>query len=473
MDGLQNKITSIGDVAFQPVIPLSSDVYNQLDNADVLLLGPLTVDPAKQVQRANQQNKLVSIVVLIFPHQFQKIKQQIQFGYNVGKNVTIVQYDFGKDITSVVDAALKRAQQRKSFLKISDQLSFPAPASREITFQNLSVFLENAPIGAIVFDLAKKVVSANQKARLYFDHIDFRYQVNWESLFPGEDYPQISNAANETVHEVLKVNNQYLEINISPLRVEKDAPHFLLLINDITRTINVENQLMSKIEELEFLNTELDEFVNVVSHDFKTPLTSIGLLAQLTLREKSHKKQMEFVAQILNSSNKLKEQLNGLTKLVDIKKKRNEKFEDIDLRERLTIIVSEYGDLADQNAELITNFTEPTIRYFRAHIDSIFSNLVTNAFKYRKEGQKLRVEVSSRSEQDYVILTVKDNGIGMDLTKNMNKLFQPFKRLTDQSTGSGLGLSLVKRMIEHDNGYLEVFSTPGEGTEFKIYLKKQ
>ncbi|WP_411273362.1 ATP-binding protein [Daejeonella sp.] len=53
----------------------------------------------------------------------------------------------------------------------------------------------------------------------------------------------------------------------------------------------------------------------------------------------------------------------------------------------------------------------------------------------------------------------------------MNLLFQPFKRLTEQSTGSGLGLSIVKRIIEHHHGYLEVFSEVGKGTEFKAYLK--
>jgi signal transduction histidine kinase len=63
--------------------------------------------------------------------------------------------------------------------------------------------------------------------------------------------------------------------------------------------------------------------------------------------------------------------------------------------------------------------------------------------------------------------------MGIDLEKNMSKLFQPFKRLTDQGTGTGLGLSIIKRMIEQDHGYLEVFSTVGEGTEFKGYLKSQ
>jgi signal transduction histidine kinase len=71
------------------------------------------------------------------------------------------------------------------------------------------------------------------------------------------------------------------------------------------------------------------------------------------------------------------------------------------------------------------------------------------------------------------VLTFRDNGTGIDLNKHMNKLFQPFKRLTEHGTGSGLGLSMVKRMIEQCQGYIEVYSELDSGTEFKIYLKAQ
>ena len=101
----------------------------------------------------------------------------------------------------------------------------------------------------------------------------------------------------------------------------------------------------------------------------------------------------------------------------------------------------------------------------------MLSNLITNAIKYRREDIPLTIEVTTKREKDYIVLTVKDNGIGIDLEKNLNMLFQPFKRLTDQGTGSGLGLSIVKRMIEHNHGYLEVSSMVGDGTEFKAYLK--
>jgi signal transduction histidine kinase len=474
-DIVQNKLSSNTSIQLSPIIQLSSDIHkNTLEEADVFLIGPLTINVLQQVQRAYQQNPLVSIIVLAFPEQYQQTKQSIQFGHNVGKNTLVIPYQLGKDISEVLESAIKRTQQRRSFVKIQERTIYPLAASRDTTFHNLGIFLENAPIGAIVFNKEKKIISANLKAKQFFGRkLDLRYHVKWSDLFPGEDYSMQMDSDSEPIHEIIKVNNQFLEINISPFLIENNKPHYLLLINDITRAVDVENQLKSKIEELEFLNRELDEFINVVSHDFKTPLTSIGLLTDLALKESSSEKLTSFLTPIKRNCNKLKDQLKGLTTLVDIKKKRSEKVEMVNFQQILNEILSEDNEtLKEINGKLISDFSQaPEVPYFTAHINSLLSNLINNTIKYRRQDVPLLIEVSSRKEKDYTVLTVKDNGIGIDLKKNLNLLFQPFKRLTEQSTGSGLGLSIVKRIIEQNHGYLEVFSEIGKGTEFKTYLK--
>ena len=462
-------------VELLPITQLSADIHkNTLQEADLFLIGPLTVNPLQQVQRAVQQNPHISVVVLAFQEQYQNTKQSIQYGPHVGKNLTIIPYQFGKDITVILEEAIKRTKQRKSFLRIQERTFYPMPATRDVTVHNLGVFLENAPIGAVLFDKDKKVINANAKAKQYFGKkLDLQAKTTWLDLFPDEDYALRMNTGSEPIHEIIKVNNQFLEVNIAPLMVESDLPQYMLLVNDVTRMVDVENQLKRKIEELEFLNRELDEFVNVVSHDFKTPLTSIGLLTDLALKENSGEKVNNFLLQIKHNNNKLKEQLKGLNSLVDVKKSRSEKVELVDLQHALNLILSEYEKTLDEiGGKVLTDFREaPKVSYFTAHIYSLFSNLLTNAIKYRQEYTPLVIEVSSKREKDYTVLTIKDNGIGIDLEKNLNLLFQPFKRLTDQSTGSGLGLSIVKRIIEHHHGYLEVFSEVGKGTEFKAYLK--
>lgn len=475
------NLSSNASFDFIEILQLSSDVnQKELDEGDVFLIGPYVIDPVRQVQRASQQNGQISIVVLIFPEQLHKIKQGIQFAFNIGKNVVSVPYHNDKDITEVLNTAILRTTQRRSFSRISKQQVYPSPQSRQVTFRNLGVFLQNAPIGAIIFDGDRVVIDSNFKAKQMFNmQLNRLGKVTFSDLFAdqvsAERFPSDAESNGTPLHEIVKVNDHFLEINISQMVLEKNSPHYLLLLNDVTQQINSENLLKRKVEELEFLNQELDEFVNVVSHDFRTPLTTISLLSEMALKEKCPEKQLDFIVKIKKSSGKLRELLKGLTTLVDTNKDRSDKVELVNLNERLEVVLLEYQDmLLEIGGEIKTDFSDaPVIAYFTAHIDSFLSNLLTNALKYRQLDKPLLIEINSRKEKGYTILSVRDNGIGIDLAKNMSKLFKPFKRLTDQSTGSGLGLSLIKRMIEKDQGYIEVFSTPGVGTEFKAFLRDQ
>lgn len=478
---LQKKLCSQADVVFEEILQLPSHVHNSLLNdAEVFLIGPFAVDPVRQIQRASQVNNIISIIHLTFPDQHQGIKQAINLAPNIGKNVTVISYELGKDVATVVDSALIRARQRKNFSRIQQQPDYLFPAHRNITDESLAIILAHAPIAAIVFDKNKTVISANIKAREVFSpQLNTMNYVVWNDLFGADALHTEAyfdrEEANAALHETVKVNNLFLEISISSLHTEKEKLHYLLLINDITGRVDTENQLRNKVNELEFLNRELDDFINVVSHDFKTPITSISLLAELALQASSPEQHINFAGKIRASALKLRDLLNGLNVLVDIKKNKSEKVEQVDLQERLDINLTDFTTMLDElNGTIQVDFSSaPVVPYFRAHIDSLFSNLITNSIKYRNPSVPPVIVIGSKRQKDYTVITVKDNGIGIDLAKNMNKLFQPFKRLTDQGSGSGLGLSIVKRMIEQDHGFIEVFSEPGEGTTFNIYLRDQ
>lgn len=482
MERIRSKISFNPAVIFKEILQLPKELHDKsLLNGDAFLIGPYSIDPVRQIQRAHQQEPLITIVVLIFPDQYQKIKQQVQFAQNVGKNVIFVPFELSRDITMVLDNAISRTAQRKSFAKISEQQMFPALANESLRSQTqyFGSVLENAPIAALIIDEQTRIVTANYRAKQMFAILqNHSYPLKLSSVFVEEDFAnELIRRINqqERLNEVIKMDKHFLEITVTSLKNIEDKPNFLLLINDVTDKIKVENQLRAKIEELQFLNQEMDQFVNVVSHDFKTPLTAISLLAELALRQRSNDKVLSFVKQIKQSSDKLKEQLKNLNLLVDTTKSRSEKLEYVLFQHSVDLILMEYeNNLKEIDAEIITDFHSVSgINYFKAHVDSLFSNLITNSIKYRKLNQKLLVEVTSRKESEYIVLIIKDNGIGIDLSKNMNRIFQPFKRLTDQGTGSGLGLSLLKRMIERDQGYLEIFSELGIGTEFKVYLKEQ
>ncbi len=466
-------------LTFTEILPLSVEVNDgALRNCDAFLIGPYSTEPLKQAQRANQRNPSLSIIVFVFQEQFLKVKQAVHLAYNIGKNVTCLPYVAGKDISAVLDNAVLRTRQRKSFAKISAQTTYPMTANKESTFQSLGIFLEHLPLGALILDKDKKIVSANHNARNTFGALlKTGGNTSLEDVFP--DVRNIQDVAalaetGEEAPEIIKVNNHFLEINISPVLLEENKPHYILLINDVTSRVKLENELKTKIDDLEFLNQELDQFLSIISHDFKTPITSISVLIELASTESDSEKKQQLINKIKSSGDRLKDTLKGLNAMVDIKNNKAEKTEIVSFEERVAVITGEYlHNLQNIEGKIVTDFSRaPSICYYKAHIDTYLSNLITNAIKYRNTNEPLMITINSRREKEYVVLSIKDNGMGIDLTRNLNKLFQPFRRLTDMGTGSGLGLSIIKRMIERDQGYMEVYSQPGEGTEFIAYLKE-
>lgn len=126
-----------------------------------------------------------------------------------------------------------------------------------------------------------------------------------------------------------------------------------------------------------------------------------------------------------------------------------------------------------EDVEVKVNFSKcPRICYPETYLKSILSNLINNAIKYSSDKRPLQIHMSSRKLGDRILLTVRDNGQGIDIAKEGKNLFQPFKKLSNSKEGSGLGLFLVKELVEKNNGHVIVDSTPDVGTTFTLYLNE-
>lgn len=106
----------------------------------------------------------------------------------------------------------------------------------------------------------------------------------------------------------------------------------------------------------------------------------------------------------------------------------------------------------------------------KGYVRSIFSNMISNAVKYRSLNRKLNLHIRTIHTDNAVLLSFQDNGIGIDLEKFKDKLFSPFHRFSPEIDGRGIGLYLVKNMVESNGGTLSVTSTVNEGTEFTFRL---
>jgi signal transduction histidine kinase len=98
-------------------------------------------------------------------------------------------------------------------------------------------------------------------------------------------------------------------------------------------------------------------------------------------------------------------------------------------------------------------------------------NLISNAIKYRHPGRKPHITVSTSCTSEFIVLTISDNGLGFDIEAVQNNLFRPFKRFHQETSGMGVGLYIIKYMVERNGGKIEVASKTDEGTQFILYLK--
>jgi signal transduction histidine kinase len=115
---------------------------------------------------------------------------------------------------------------------------------------------------------------------------------------------------------------------------------------------------------------------------------------------------------------------------------------------------------------------ECTLLFSEKNLRSVVYNLLSNALKYRHPDRTPVVQVTYRAEAKYQVLEVQDNGLGLDLKQGQEKLFAMFQRLHTHVEGSGVGLYMVKKMVENAGGYIEVRSEPNQGATFSVYFPR-
>ena len=260
----------------------------------------------------------------------------------------------------------------------------------------------------------------------------------------------------------------------SPYEELKTRNHELITL---TRQLEEQNEANQRqVEEIKMLNSELDQknqeltdFAYTLSHDLKNPLNNILALASMA---KKAEQKVIFLEKIESSALVIDNILKGLMQIVDLDQDVSGSIKALYFENIINTLKKEYdGDIAAGEGSIRTDFQVESIYYVEPYLDSIIRNLVSNAIKYQAAERPLELTLSTRQQDECVVLSVRDNGMGMDLAKNGDALFRPFRRLTQQKSGKGIGLHLIKKMIEKNRGNIQVESKIGEGTAFHCYLK--
>lgn len=222
-------------------------------------------------------------------------------------------------------------------------------------------------------------------------------------------------------------------------------------------------------------NKELKEFAHITSHNLRAPVANImGLLEHI---DKESLQKSAINAQIFDA---ISECTSGMhTTLEDMlhilrTDQESQAYEkDVRFEEVLEKIKAMLSDqLISAGVSVESDFDVEGIKYHTGHLESFFLNMFTNAIRYRAEGRKPHIKVSSRTNSNgFIQLFFKDNGQGIDLNTHGHKIFKMYQSFHHHPDSKGVGLYLVKSQLDKHGGHIQVDSVPGEWTEFVISLK--
>ncbi|WP_237144833.1 sensor histidine kinase [Pontibacter pamirensis] len=243
----------------------------------------------------------------------------------------------------------------------------------------------------------------------------------------------------------------------------------------LERSYKMNRELDSRNRALVSANFDLDNFVYTASHDLKSPVSNIeGLLDELSealAREPIDRGETNLIAQLMRSTIKrFTTTIRDLTTIVEIEKTSlGKEPEELDIYGAVeTAKLNLHKQIAESGAEIKVVSAERLFSGFSGkNFKSVIHNLLSNAIKYRSPDRRPEITVRMERIGGKTHLTVEDNGLGIPPDKQ-DKVFTMFKRFHDHVEGSGLGLYIVKRMVDAANGQIQVRSTPGKGTAFLV-----
>ena len=247
---------------------------------------------------------------------------------------------------------------------------------------------------------------------------------------------------------------------------------YIVVTRDISERKETEKEKNRLYKITENQNEKLINFTHIVSHDIRSHTSNLSMILDLYEETEDRNEQNEYFNMLKQSTNKLSETIFYLNETVAIQSGIKNEKTSINLKKEIEKALTGINAIVLTNNASITIDVDSDIEIFatQSYLESIIFNLLTNAIKYRSPERNPEVKITAAKIGEEVKFSITDNGIGIDMVKNKDKIFGMYKTFHGNTDAVGLGLFMVKNHMESMGGRIEVESQVNVGTTFNLYF---
>lgn len=276
----------------------------------------------------------------------------------------------------------------------------------------------------------------------------------------------------------------WVDTTIVPFLNATGKPYqYVAIRSDITERKKGEELIKKSNEKalehakvLEFKNGQLNDFCNIVSHNLRAPLINISMLVDYIEQSQNEIERNEMLLKIKPVVNHLMDVFNELVESLQVKQDNEIRVDRIILKDCLDkVLIGFKAQIEEFKADIQLDLSHASEIYFpQKYIESVFTNLISNALKYKSPHRKPIIIIKTKREvNNTVLLSVTDNGLGIDLVLHKDQIFKIRKTFHKHPDAKGFGLFMTKTQVEAMGGKIWVESQPENGSTFFIEFKNQ
>lgn len=306
--------------------------------------------------------------------------------------------------------------------------------------------------------------------------------LDWRKITPPEYQPREERCAAELIEkgasstfekEYWRKDGSRAPVLIGLAALNHEATEFACFVIDMSQLKNAEAALKRTNLALRRSNEDLEQFAHASSHDLQEPLRTISLYAELLARQLKGTVPAQAIKSIETIQDAAGRMLRLIHAFLDFSQAQNAELSLSELVPAANLVkgaVENLKSAIEESGAIVCYENLPTILVDGVQFTAVFQNLIGNSIKYREASRSPRIDISANREGQSWVFAVRDNGMGFEQA-HAEQIFGHFKRLHGQEVpGSGIGLAIVKRIVERHEGHIWAESKPGVGATFYFRL---